>query len=150
MKLEPAGGDAHKNRQATGFLTSSLLLAIVVAMNTELFFFAKTFAAPEWTKPIPDPYFAAGLLVFFSLLPAVFLAKSTFSSVKTLAVTLAVAPIPALLFYGLEVSGDILSNVILQYIWIVVTGCLPSAITAYVASWLIKYSMKQFGGDHEK
>lgn len=122
----------------TTFLVSAiscLLLAVAIAMNRELFFFAKTTYVVEWTRPFGDPYIASSVLVMLSLLPAVWLPTSYYAAFKAWGAALALAPLVAVVWLFADSS---LGNMFFQYVWATMLGCLPAALLTLILSFAVR------------
>jgi hypothetical protein len=114
---------------------SSLLLVVVISQNRELFFFAKTTRTIEWTVPFGDPLVAISLLVALSFIPVMWLPENYIAVFKAWIATLLVAPLLATLVLFSD-SGW--GNILFQYVWAMVLGCLAGAVITLALGLLIR------------
>lgn len=124
----------HRNRVAT--ITSAALLAAMVLIWRDLFFFAKVVFLPAWTASLPSPIDTPRYLAFLGLLPAAFFTSSLFAAVRAVAWALLVAPLPALVVYlaGETTTGaDPWFNAAFHYVWIVAFHGLAPALLLLAA-----------------
>ncbi len=123
-----------KYKTFIAFSISCLLLTVVISKNRELFFFAKITRTIEWTVPFGDPLIAISLLVALSFIPVLWLPDNYVAVFKAWVATLLVAPLLATLVLFSD-SGW--GNILFQYVWSMVLGCLAGAVITLVVGLLI-------------
>jgi uncharacterized membrane protein YdjX (TVP38/TMEM64 family) len=129
------------SRFAMATVFSSVLMALAIYLNPDLYFFSKTTGPATWVSDFIIPGAGMYVLLLFALVPAVFLPKTLLASLKSIAVSAVFAPLPAatLIATGLLAGQPLnLGNGLWQYVWALALGCLPAVVVAAMIAWLYR------------
>ncbi len=111
---------SYRNYYAIG--ASALLLASVMLVWPDQYLFAKTVYSELWIDPVS--------LIGLCLLPAVLLTRSLKQALRALLGLVLLLPVLPLISYvvshDFDGYGELLGNVIFQYLWILCLFLLPA------------------------
>ncbi len=120
-------------RNRIAFLTSLIMLAIVMILWQDMFLFAKSAPWPKWSYFLPYPFILTSEIVFICLLPAAFFSDSFRYACMAVVMCVFISPLVPVISLMITVSHNPLANGIGNYLFIILFHCaFPAFIILFI------------------
>jgi len=131
-------------RNRIAFLTSLIMLAVVMTLWQDMFLFAKLAPVPKWSYFLPYPFILTSDIVFICLLPAAFFSDSFRYACMAVLMCVLISPLVPVLILMITISYNPLANGIGNYLFIIFFHCaFPAFLILFICA-IVNFIQRQY------